>query len=45
MGCLALAQALVDQPELPGMLAGFGLAPLLGLVIAYLLTRAELTRR
>lgn len=45
VGCLALVQAPVDQPELPGLLAGFGLAPLIGLLFAYLLTRAELTRR
>ncbi len=45
VGCLALVQAPVDQPELPSLLAGFGLVPLIGLLFAYLVTRAELTRR
>jgi hypothetical protein len=44
VGCLVLVQAPVDQPELPGMLAGFGVAPLLGLAFAYLVTRGEVTR-
>jgi hypothetical protein len=45
VGCLVLVQAPVDQPELPGLMAGFGVAPLLGLMFAYLVTRGELTRR
>jgi hypothetical protein len=44
VGCLVLVQAPVDQPELPGILAGFGVVPFLGLTMAYLVTRAELTR-
>ena len=44
VGCLLLVQAPVDQPELPGMLAGFGVVPLLGLTVAYLVTRGEVTR-
>lgn len=45
VGCLVLVEAPVDQPQLPGLMAGFGVVPLLGLSMAYLLTRAELTRR
>jgi hypothetical protein len=45
VGCLMLVEAPVDQPDLPGLMAGFGVAPLLGLLFAYLVTRTELTRR
>jgi hypothetical protein len=44
VGCLAFIPATADQPSLPAVFAGFALAPLLGLAVAYWVTRMELTR-
>jgi hypothetical protein len=44
-GCLAFIPATADQPSLPAIFGGFAFAPLLGLAVAYWVTRMELTRR
>ena len=42
---LFLIPAPVDQPELPAIFAGFGVAPLFGLAVAYWLIRMDLKQR
>jgi hypothetical protein len=43
--CLFLLPAPIDQPQMPGIFAGFAVAPLFALAVAYWLIRLELKQR